>query len=105
MMLKKQWFKTKCKVAFEIKAGELPKDIKIQSIHLVGEFNGWDKTATPLRKVKNVWKEFVIIDLEKELQYRFLINGTTWFNDPNADKYVANNVDGDNCIVSTFQAQ
>ncbi len=100
-MLNKKFYKTKCKVTFEVAVEELPTDVEIQSLHVVGEFNNWDKTTKPLHLVKNIWKETVDLELDKEYQYRLLINGTRWFNDPKADRYVPNNVDGDNCIVST----
>jgi hypothetical protein len=34
-------------------------------------------------------------------QYRYFVNGTEWLNDWQADKYVPNNIDGDNCVVVT----
>ncbi|MEZ4670286.1 MAG: isoamylase early set domain-containing protein [Anaerolineae bacterium] len=43
------------------------------------------------------------LDLEKgrEYQYRYLVNGTEWHNDWNADKYTANPFSGDNSVVIT----
>ena len=67
-MLKKRFLKTKkvCKVTFE-----LPKTIEAKSAVLVGEFNNWDEDATPLKKVKGVWKTTVELDQNQEYQYRF----------------------------------
>ncbi len=97
-MLKKRFFKTKdtCKVTFE-----LPSGIEAKSAALVGDFNGWDAAATPMKKVKGVWKVTLELDTGKEYQYRYLVNGTEWHNDWDADKYVPNNVDGDNSVVVT----
>ncbi|HEX9925123.1 MAG TPA: isoamylase early set domain-containing protein [Anaerolineae bacterium] len=52
-MIKKKFIKSKqaCQVTFE-----LPKDIQAKDASLVGEFNGWDSSAHPLKKVKSVWK-------------------------------------------------
>ena len=97
-MLKKRFFKTKntCQVTFH-----LPKDIKAESAALVGEFNHWDESATPMKKVKAVWKTTLELEQGQEYQFRYLVNGTDWHNDPAADKYVANNIDGDNSVVLT----
>jgi 1,4-alpha-glucan branching enzyme len=97
-MIKKRFIKTKktCKVTFE-----LPEDIEAKSASLVGEFNNWDEVATPLKKVKGVWKTTVELDQGKEYQYRYLVNGEQWYNDWDADKYVPNFVNGDNSVVET----
>lgn len=97
-MIKKRFFKTKttCKVTFE-----LPKAIEAKSVALVGEFNGWDETATPLKKVKGTWKTTVELENDKAFQYRYLVNGAEWHNDWEADAYVPNAIDGDNSVVET----
>jgi 1,4-alpha-glucan branching enzyme len=97
-MIKKRFIKTKktCKVTFE-----LPEDIEAKSASLVGEFNNWDEEATPLKKVKGVWRTTVELDQGKEYQYRYLVNGEQWYNDWDADKYVPNFVNGDNSVVET----
>ncbi|MFQ5616695.1 MAG: isoamylase early set domain-containing protein, partial [Anaerolineales bacterium] len=48
-MLEKLYAKSRqvCKVTFE-----LPKDIKAESVCLVGEFNDWNPTATPMKRNK-----------------------------------------------------
>ena len=97
-MLKKKFFKTKstCQVTFQ-----LPGEIKAESAALVGEFNNWDESATPMKKVKAVWKTTLELDQGREYQFRYLVNGTDWHNDPAADKFVPNNIDGNNSVVLT----
>lgn len=97
-MIKKKFFKTKptCRVTFE-----LPKTIEAKAANLVGEFNDWDTVATPLKKVKSVWKATLELEQGREYQFRYLINGSEWHNDDEADAYVSNNVDGDNSVVVT----
>lgn len=97
-MIKKRFFKTKktCSVTFE-----LPKAIEAKSAVLVGEFNDWDETATPLKKVKGAWKTTVELDKDKAYQYRYLVNGAEWHNDWEADDYAPNFIDGDNSVVET----
>lgn len=97
-MLKKRFFKTKstCQVTFE-----LPEAIEAKSAAVVGEFNEWDTAATPLKKVKGVWKTTVELEKDKAFQYRYLVNGKEWYNDWQADDYVPNSIDGDNSVVKT----
>jgi len=72
-------------------------------VHLVGEFNNWNKTSHPLvwDRQEEVWK--ITLDLPKgrEYQFRYLVNGTEWHNDWHADKYVPNPYGGDNSVVTT----
>lgn len=98
-MVTKKIFKTKshCKVTFQ-----LPQEIKAKKASVVGEFNNWDGTANPLKKVKGVWKTTLDLEKGREYQYRYLVNGQEWHNDFQADKYVPNNVDGDNSVVVTY---
>ena len=87
MIIKKQYLKTKpvCKVTFR-----LPADIGSESheANLVGEFNGWDVTATPMKRLKD-GAFTVTIDLEKdrEYQFRYLLDRKHWENASNADRH------------------
>ncbi|MEO8396766.1 MAG: isoamylase early set domain-containing protein [Chloroflexota bacterium] len=99
-MLKKQFLKTKdvVKVTFS-----MPKAVQGETVFLVGDFNNWNETATPMKKQKD--ESFTItLDLEKsrEYQFRYLVNSTEWHNDWEADKYVPNPYSGDNSVISTF---
>ena len=99
-MLTKKFFKSKstCRVTFE-----LPKGIEAKKASLVGDFNNWDASANPLKKVKGVWKTSLELEQGREYQFRYFVNGSEWHNDEAADKYVPNNVDGDNSVVETYQ--
>jgi len=99
-MPNKKFLKSKpvCQVTFQ-----LPQEIKAKTACVVGEFNDWDKTANPLRKTKGVWKTTLKLEQDREYQYRFLVNGSEWHNDWEADKYIPNNVDGDNSVVATYK--
>ncbi len=97
-MLKKKFFKTKptCQVTFH-----LPEDVEAKEANLVGEFNAWDATATPMKKVKGVWKTTLELEKDREYQFRYVVDGGEWYNDEAADNYVPNFIDGDNCVVVT----
>ncbi len=99
MIKTRKFLKTKCKVTFE-----LPEALAegAEEVYLVGDFNNWDEHATLMEKKRG--NRFVLelsLDLNKEYQYRYLINGTNWQNDWDADKYVANPFMGDNSVVVT----
>lgn len=98
-MLKKQFLKSKpvCKVTFYT-----PDALQADTVHLVGDFNNWSETDTPMKQLKD-GRFSVTLDLEagREYQFRYLINGTEWHNDWEADKYVPNPFIGDNSVVST----
>ena len=98
-MLKKVYSKNKsvCKVTFYT-----PSEIKAELICLVGDFNNWDEHATPMEKLKD-GRFKVVLDLEKgrEYQFRYLVEGTEWHNDWEADKYVPNPFSNDNSVVIT----
>ena len=92
MSIKKQYLKTKpiSKVTFRLPPEAAPDATKV---HLVGEFNDWDPKATPMTRLKN--GEFkVTLDLEtgREYRFRYLIEGSVWENDWDADKYVTSDL-------------
>lgn len=74
-----------CKVTFRLPA-ELAENA--EKVCLVGDFNEWKKEELPLKKLKS--GDFSITLSLKQgqaYQYRYLINGTQWINDPEADRY------------------
>ena len=84
-----------CKVTFHTN-----KEIKAETVHLVGDFNEWDERATPMEAMKDGrFKVTLTLDTGREYQFRYLVNGAEWHNDWDADKYVANPYSGDNSVV------
>jgi 1,4-alpha-glucan branching enzyme len=104
-MLTKQIVKSRqmVKVTFEVPQTELPADMEVTSFYLVGEFNGWDETAVPLKyhKKDKTYRTTLELEPDRAYQFRYLINGDTWCNDWAADEYTPNNLGQDNCIVIT----
>ena len=98
-MLKKQQLKSRsaCKVTFEV-----PRDLRARNVTLVGEFNGWDRAATPMRQLKD-GRFTVTLELspKQAYQFRYLVDGSRWDNDWAADRYVPNPFGGDNSVVLT----
>ena len=99
-MLKKQYLKSSsvCKVTFYA-----PIDIEAESVDLVGDFTSWDEKSIPMDKLKDGrFKAVVKLEADREYQFRYLVNGTEWHNDWEADKYVPNPFSGDNSVVVTI---
>ena len=98
-MLKKRFLKSRpvCKVKFY-----LPAAIQAETVYLVGDFNHWDESATPMEKLKD-GRFTVELELESghEYQFRYLVDQHEWHNDWEADKYVPNPFSGDNSVVVT----
>jgi 1,4-alpha-glucan branching enzyme len=71
---------------------ELPANMWAERVNLVGEFNGWDTTATPMTRNRSDANWKVTIDLEAGQSYRFryLIDGKEWLNDWHADDHIEN---------------
>lgn len=54
-------------------------------VSLVGDFNDWDASATPMELVANnrVWSVTIPLSAGR-YRYAFLVNGDTWLSDPSA---------------------
>jgi len=99
--LKKRYLKSKpvCKVTFELPRKAAPA---AESVGLAGDFNGWDPQVTPLTRKKS--GDFnVTLELEsgREYQFRYVIDGQTWENDWQADRYAPSEIPGvENSVVA-----
>ncbi|MCQ2593562.1 MAG: isoamylase early set domain-containing protein [Treponema sp.] len=74
-----------------------------QNVYLVGEFNDWDKTATPMKKAADgsfsVKKQ---LDVNRQYQFRYCLDGVAWINDWKADAYIRSELaNDDNSVVDT----
>jgi 1,4-alpha-glucan branching enzyme len=100
MSLTKQFLKSKpvVKVTFSLSAEAVNG---ASSAAVVGEFNGWDAEAAPLKKQKDgSYKTTLELEAGKEYQFRYLLDGTRWENDGEADKYVPTSVSSEeNSVV------
>jgi 1,4-alpha-glucan branching enzyme len=73
-----------------------------KTVHLAGDFNDWNTSRTPMKRQRNgLFSATVSLKPNNEYQYRFLLDGVTWANDPQADRCVGNEYGGENCVVVT----
>jgi 1,4-alpha-glucan branching enzyme len=88
MAMKKNYLedKSRCNVTFSL-TKEAARSAK--TVHIVGDFNSWDEKAMPMKKSKN-GSFSITLDLAagRDYQFRYLLDGKTWENDWEADKYI-----------------
>ncbi len=92
MSLKKQFLKSKpvCKVTFNLDAAQADSAKKVS---LLGDFNNWDPKETNMRKLKDgSFTKTIDLEVGKDYQFRYLVDGTNWINDTEADKYVPSGI-------------
>jgi 1,4-alpha-glucan branching enzyme len=87
MSIRKQFLKSKpvCKVTFRIPetAGK-----GARNAHVVGEFNDWSTSDTPMRRLKNgAFSVTVDLSPNRSYQFRYLLGQSRWENDSDADGY------------------
>lgn len=85
MAIRKQFLKKKpvCKVTFKI-----PEEIgnEAKDAHVVGEFNDWSTSATPMKRLKSgAFSATVDLETGRSYQFRYLLGQAHWANDPEAD--------------------
>ncbi|MCQ2591420.1 MAG: isoamylase early set domain-containing protein [Treponema sp.] len=102
MALKKTFSKDKaiCKVKFTVSAEAAQG---ANTINIAGDFNSWSSVDTPLKKAKDgSFSVTLELPVDKEFQFRYLLDGTRWENDWAADKYIpAPYSNADNSVVVT----
>ena len=88
MGIRKQFLKSRpaCKVTFKI-----PENVSnaAKKAHVVGEFNDWSTSATPMRRMKNgAFSATLELPTGRAYQFRYLLGQSHWENDPDADDYL-----------------
>ncbi|AGC75316.1 AMP-activated protein kinase-like protein [Nonlabens dokdonensis] len=98
MAIKKQFLKSKpvCKVTFTLPMEEA------KNAAVIGSFNEWDQKATPLKKLKNgTFKTTVDLETSNSYEFRYVVDGTTYLNEEQADSYAWNDYAGaENSVLS-----
>ena len=90
----------KVKVTFSMPALE-----GVTTLYLVGSFNDWNDTATPLvHGADGGWSAAITLDAGWAYQYRFRDQDGGWHNDWAADSYVPNEFGSENSVVDLTDA-
>jgi 1,4-alpha-glucan branching enzyme len=96
MIAKRKMARGKVRVTFTMPALE-----EVQQLNLVGDFNNWSETSTPMTRDKDAnWTATLSLDSGRDYQFRYLADGCSWHNDWAADAYVPNEHGSDNSVIS-----
>lgn len=98
-MLKKQYSKTNasCKVTFSLPKEAAPNATEVK---LLGEFNNWNIEAGTIMKAgKTEYTATLDLATGRSYEFRYLIDGTKWQNDYQADGYVPSTFGVDNSVL------
>ncbi|HDH34330.1 MAG TPA: glycoside hydrolase [Nitrospirae bacterium] len=99
MGVKKQYLKTGnvCNVTFRLPQ-EAASDATVVTV--VGEFNNWDLSDTPMKKLKNgSFTATLKLPCGNEYRFRYLIDSSRWENDWSADEYKQNAFGGEDSVI------
>jgi len=92
------------KVTFRLAKHEQP-EYDISTSHLVGDFNDWSLTNTPMESLKNGdFKITVELEPGKIHEFRYLLNNEKWYNEWEADEYILGDFGKDNCVIELPEA-
>lgn len=97
-MLRKRKFRkdNKVKVTFA-----LPAEAANDHAHVAGDFNDW-RASTPMKRQKDgSLRATVDLAPGRAYEFRYLIDGARWVNDPDADGYADNPFGSQNSVVRT----
>ncbi len=80
----------------------VPGSIWANDLHLVGDFNDWDRTSHPLELDREGnWTITLDLPCGKGYQFRYLCDEQCWFSDNQPDAYVNNQYGSQNCVLIT----
>ena len=75
-------------------------DDSAHSVSVAGDFNGWSQTATPLKRNESgLWFTEIVVSRAGRFEYKFIINGQRWIEDPSNGMKVPNNYGGLNSVL------
>ena len=97
--VKKQYLKTGdvCNVTFRLPPEAAP-DATVVTV--VGEFNDWSLSDTPMKKLKNgTFTASLKLPCGNEYKFRYLIDSSRWENDWCADEYKPNAFGGEDSVI------
>ena len=71
-----------------------------ESVSVAGDFNAWNELATPLkRNGSGLWSTEIDVPKAGRLEYKFVINGQRWIEDPSNGMKAPDNYGGLNSVV------
>lgn len=77
----------------------LPAQAQARTVHVVGEFNDWSRSAHPMVDDGGGFVARVPLQPGRRYRFRYLIDGERWENDWAADDYVDNDFGGTDSVL------
>ena len=75
-------------------------DDAADSVSVAGDFNEWNAVATPLkRNGSGLWSTGIVIPRAGRFEYKFIIDGQRWIEDPSNGMKVPDNYGGLNSVL------
>ena len=75
-------------------------DDDAKSVSLAGDFNGWDPLVAPLkRNGSGLWTTEIIAPRAGRFEYKFIVNGQRWIEDPSNGMKAPDNYGGLNSVL------
>ena len=75
-------------------------DDAAMSVSVAGNFNGWSEVATPLKRNRDgLWSTEIIIRSSGRFEYKFIVDGQRWIEDPSNGMKAPDNYGGLNSVV------
>lgn len=97
MVLKRSKAAGGVKLTFALSLSDTPGPVSV-----LGDFNGWDAHAHPLRKRSNGTRSVsVVVPTGGCYAFKYLADGGTWFHEPDADRQESNEYGELNSVVET----
>jgi len=75
-------------------------DDSANSVSVAGDFNGWSHVATPLKRNElGLWFTEIEVQRAGRFEYKFIINGQRWLEDPSNGMKTPDNYGGLNSVL------
>jgi serine protease AprX len=75
-------------------------DDSAHSVSVAGDFNGWSHVATPLKRNESgLWLTEIVVPRSERFEYKFIIDGQRWIEDPSNSMKAPNNHGGLNSVL------
>lgn len=76
-------------------------DDAAESVSVAGDFNRWDRLATPLkRNGSGLWSTEIVAPGIGRFEYKFIVNGNRWIEDPSNGMKAPDNYGGLNSVLT-----
>jgi serine protease AprX len=71
-----------------------------ESVSVAGDFNGWNRLATPLeRNGSGLWSTEIVVPRSGSFEYKFIVNGNRWIDDPSNGMKTPDSYGGLNSVL------